>query len=83
MFLIFFFVITFVFLSGLYTPVANMPDWAQTLSIISPLKYFIQVMRAVYLKGSGFSELTFQFCALCGFAVFFNTLAIITYKKSV
>lgn len=83
MFLMFFFVMTFVFLSGLYTPVANMPHWAQVISIFSPLKYFIQVMRAVYLKGSGFGELIVQFYALCGFALFFNALAVLTYKKSV
>ncbi len=83
MFLMFFFVMTFIFLSGLYTPVANMPDWAQTISVFSPLKYFIQVMRSVYLKGSGFRELTVQFYALCCFAIFFNMLAVFTYRKSV
>jgi ABC-2 type transport system permease protein len=83
MFMMFFFVITFIFLSGLYTPVANMPPWAQTISIFSPLKYFINVMRSVYLKGSDFGELATQFYALCGFAVFFNTLAVVTYRKSV
>lgn len=83
MFLMFFFIMTFIFMSGLYTPVASMPDWAQVISIFSPLKYFIQVMRSVYLKGSGFGELIVQFYALCGFAVFFNVLAVVTYRKSV
>ena len=83
MFLMFFFVMTFIFLSGLYTPVASMPHWAQAISIFSPLKYFIQVMRSVYLKGSGFGELAVHFYALCGFAFFFNVLAVVTYRKSV
>ena len=83
MFLMFFFIMTFIFMSGLYTPVASMPDWAQAISIFSPLKYFIQVMRSVYLKGSGFGELIVQFYALCGFTVFFNVLAVVTYRKSV
>ncbi len=82
MFLMFFFVITSVLLSGLYTPVASMPDWAQAISTASPLKYFIQVMRQGYLKGSVFHDLITHFFALCAFAVFFNTLAVITYKKS-
>jgi ABC-2 type transport system permease protein len=82
MFLMFFFVMTCIFLSGLYTPVASMPDWAQTISTFSPLKYFIQVMRLGYLKGSGFSDLITHFFALCAFALFFNALAVITYKKS-
>ncbi|MBN1980843.1 MAG: ABC transporter permease [Chitinivibrionales bacterium] len=81
MFMMFFFVVTFIFMSGLYTPVASMPHWAQTISIFSPLKYFILVMRSVYLKGSSFHELMNPFCALCGFALFFNLLAVLSYHK--
>jgi ABC-2 type transport system permease protein len=81
MFMMFFFVVTFIFLSGLYTPVSNMPDWAQALSTISPLKYLMQVMRLVYLKGSGFQDLVSQFLFLCGFAVFFNGWAVMSYRK--
>jgi ABC-2 type transport system permease protein len=81
MFMMFFFVMTFIFMSGLYTPVNSMPQWAQNVSIFSPLKYFILVMRLVYLKGSGIGELTVPFGALCGFALFFNTLAVVTYRK--
>jgi len=39
-------------------------------------------MRLVYLKGSGFSDLASSFAALGGFAVFFNTWAVISYRKS-
>ena len=81
MFMMFFFVISFIFLSGLYTPVNNMPSWAQAISVISPLKYLMGVMRLVYLKGSGFSELLTPFLYLSGFAVFFNLWAVISYKK--
>lgn len=81
-FMMFFFVITFIFLSGLYTPVENMPGWAQAISTFSPLKYMIQVLRLVYLKGSGFAELTTQLAALISFAVFFNGWAILSYRKS-
>ena len=41
MFMIFFFVLTFIFMSGLYTPIENMPGWAQMISNFSPLKYMI------------------------------------------
>ncbi|MDW7693590.1 ABC transporter permease [Flammeovirgaceae bacterium SG7u.111] len=82
MFMMFFFVLTFIFMSGLYTPVDNMPDWAQFISHFSPLKYIIQVLRMVYLKGSGFYDLLPQFAALCGFAIFFNGWAVISYRKS-
>lgn len=82
MFMMFFFVITFVFMSGLYTPVENMPNWAQWISHFSPLKYIIQVLRNVYLKGSTFFDLLPQLYALLGFAVFFNGWAILSYRKS-
>jgi len=80
-FIMFFFVLTFVFLSGLYTPAANMPDWAQLLSHISPLKYIIQVVRLIYLKGSGFTDMLPQFFALAFLALFFNTWAVLSYRK--
>lgn len=81
MFMMFFFVISFIFLSGLYTPVASMPDWAQKISDFSPLKYFIQVIRAIYLKGSDISELQSAFAAAGGFAIFFNGWAVLSYRK--
>ena len=81
MFIMFFFVLTFIFLSGLYTPVENMPPWAQMISNISPLKYIIQVLRLVYLKGSTIAELKDQLIALVSFALFFYSWAILSYKK--
>jgi ABC-2 type transport system permease protein len=80
-FLIFFLVITFIFMSGMYTPVSNMPQWAQYISDISPLKYFIQVMRLVYLKGSATAELLQPMLALLGFALVFNAMAVLSYRK--
>jgi ABC-2 type transport system permease protein len=83
MFMMFFFVITFIFMSGLYTPVNSMPGWAQLISDFVPLKYMIAVLRMVYLKGSGFSDLSREFAALCGFALFFNGWAVISYRKTI
>ncbi len=82
MFMMFFFVLTFIFMSGLYTPVENMPNWAQMLSNFSPLKYLIQVLRMVFLKGSSVRELIPQLVALVSFAVFFNGWAVWSYHKS-
>ncbi|MDR2406971.1 MAG: ABC transporter permease [Bacteroidales bacterium] len=81
MFMMFFFVVTFILMSGLYTPIDNMPHWAKGISYVSPLRYIIQVFRMVYLKGSGFFDLLPQFFALLGFAVFFNVWAVLSYKK--
>jgi ABC-2 type transport system permease protein len=80
--MMFFFMLTFIFMSGLYTPVENMPGWAQFISNISPLKYIMQVFRLVYLKGSSFNELHKPFAALVSFAVVFYIWAILSYRKT-
>lgn len=82
MFVMFFFVLILLLMSGLFTPVTSMPDWAQLITVANPLKYFMQVMRMVYLKGSTFMDMLPQFFALIGFAFFFNTWAILSYRKS-
>jgi len=82
MFVIFFFIMILILMSGLFTPVSSMPKWGQTIAAFNPLKYFMQVMRAVYLKGSGMAELMPQLGALAGFALFFNGWAVLSYRKS-
>ncbi len=82
MFVMFFFLIIFILMSGLFTPINSMPGWAQWITVFNPLTYFIQVMRMVYLKGSGITELGTQFTALCGFMLFFNTWAVLSYRKT-
>jgi ABC-2 type transport system permease protein len=82
MFVMFFFMLIIILLSGLFTPISSMPKWAQTITVFNPLKYFMEVMRAVYLKGSSMKELLPQFFALCGFAVVFNAWAVVSYRKS-
>ncbi len=81
MFVMFFFIIVFLLMSGLFTPVRSMPGWAQAVTTINPLKYFIQVMRQVYLKGSGIGDLWIELTALLSFAAFFNGWAILSYRK--
>ena len=81
MFVMFFFVMIFVLMSGLMTPIESMPRWSQTVTMFLPPRYFIEVMRAVYLKGTTMAELWHNFAALGAFAVLFNLLAAATYKK--
>lgn len=82
MFTAFFFLIIFALLSGLFTPVNSMPEWAQRMTLFNPVRYFVEVMRMVYLKGSHFSDLTGHFIAVCLFAAIFNMLAILCYRKN-
>jgi len=82
MFVMFFFLMVMILISGLFTPVSSMPRWAQAITVINPLKYFIQVMRAVFLKGSGIDELIPQMAALLIFAVGANLWAVLSYRKT-
>lgn len=82
MFLMFFFILILVLLSGLFTPISSMPQWAQWIARFNPLSYFMEIMRGIYLQGSSFKDLLPQLLALCGFAVALNTWAVLSYKKS-
>jgi ABC-2 type transport system permease protein len=77
----FFVTMIFNLLSGLYTPIESMPMWAQVITRLNPVSYFIEVMRMVVLKGSGLSDIKYHILAMIGFAVFFNGWAILNYKK--
>ena len=81
MYVMFFFIIIFQLMSGLMTPIDSMPQWAQYITYVIPPRYFIEIMRSVYLKGSMFSELWQDFSMLAVFAVFVCLAAMITYKK--
>ncbi|MBR4043867.1 MAG: ABC transporter permease, partial [Bacteroidaceae bacterium] len=72
---------TFMLMSGLLTPVDSMPEWAQRFTLILPPRYFVEILRSIYLKGTTITELWTNYVVLGIFAVLFNSLAAITYKK--
>ena len=80
-FVIFFFAMIFILMSGLLTPIHSMPTLVQYITYTFPTRYVINIFRAVYLKGTLLSELRFDLLMLTLLAVFFNVLATITYKK--
>lgn len=82
MFFAFFFLLIFFLMGGLFTPVSSMPHWAQYIVYLNPTWYLIDAMRLIILKGSGFIQLLDQFYAILSFAVFFNFLALITFRKT-
>lgn len=81
MFTMFFCSMLFALLSGLFTPISSMPQWAQTITLFNPVRYFVEVMRMIYLKGSFLTDITMHLLIVCGFAIFFNVLAILGYRK--
>ena len=78
----FFFLVIFILLSGLITPVSSMPAWAKAITRVNPLRYFIEVMRMLYLKGSTLHDLHSYLWALLAYAALAWTWAILSYRKS-
>lgn len=82
LFVTFFFVIIFILMSGLFTPIESMPQWAQYLTLPNPVAHFVNVMRNILLKGSDFQGVAFQFKVTLLLAVVYNILAIWSYRKT-
>ena len=80
--LMFFFLIIFVLMSGLLTPISGMPRWAQALTYANPLRYYIECLRALYLKGSSLADLQAQLLSMAAYAVVSWTCAILSYRKT-
>lgn len=74
-------IMVFQLMSGLFTPISSMPGWAQVITYGVPPRYFIEIMRAVYLKGTPMADLGLQYGALALMALALCGLAAITYKK--
>lgn len=80
-FLNFFLLVTFVMLSGIFTPAESMPQWAQDINLVNPIAYFIRINRMILLKGSGFADISGDFAGISILAVAMITLAIWRYRK--
>jgi ABC-2 type transport system permease protein len=80
-FLNFFVLVTFVMLSGIFTPAESMPHWAQKINMVNPMAYFIRINRMILLKGSGFTDIAADFYAMAVMAISLTSLAIWRYRK--
>ena len=80
--LIFFFMMIFMHMSGMLTPIASMPKWSQSLTLINPMRYFMEAMRMIYLKPVDFATLQTQFLRLCIMGAILWVWAIVSYRKN-
>ena len=58
------FLVPAIILSGFATPILNMPPIVQTLTLINPMRYFMVIVRGVFLEGTSFHRLIDQFWPL-------------------
>ena len=81
MFVTFFIILVYLLMSGLFTPVRSMPAWAQWIAQANPVMHFIEIMRAVMLRGAGVREIGRSLTVLAALAVVMFTLSMRQYAK--
>lgn len=82
MFVAFFCMIIFILMSGIFTPLESMPQWAQKLDLVNPMAYLMRINRMVMLKGSTFGDISRDIYSLLGIAIFFTLFAVRKYRKT-
>jgi len=82
MFISWFFLVIFILMSGLFTPIESMPDWAQVIVSFNPVSYFIKINRMIMLKGSGFFDFQKEFWILVAYAVAMFVFSTVRYRKT-
>lgn len=78
---IFFFMMPMIYLSGFIFPIENMPDWIQPVTYLLPLRYFLVILRGLFLKGVGLETFWPQALALLVWGVAVLWLATIRSSK--
>ena len=81
-FVMWFFVVMMMLLSGLFTPARSMPEWAYATTYVNPMHYFIDAIRTVFIRGGGFMSIARQVGALALIASIMATWAVASYKKN-
>ena len=81
-FVMWFFVVMILLLSGLFTPTRSMPALAYLTTYINPMHYFIDAMRTVFIRGGTFANVAHQVFALLGIGLFMAVWAVQSYKKN-
>ena len=82
MFVMWFFVVSIMLLSGLFTPTRSMPQWAYLTTYVNPMHYFIEAIRTVFIRGGGLHETAHQVLALAGIGTLMGCWAVQSYKKN-
>jgi len=77
----FFIMLPSMLLSGFMFPIENMPRVVQWITYAIPLRYFIVIVRGIFLKGSGPEVWWPQALALAGFGVAILALSALRFSK--
>ncbi len=81
-FVMWFFVLVLMLMSGMFTPVASMPDWAQYIVTANPMHYFIDAVRTIFVRGGTLQSISHQLIILGGIALVMDACAVASYRKN-
>ncbi len=71
----------FTMLSGFATPIENMPDWMQWLTVINPARWFMVIVKGVFMKGMGVQEVFLNCIPLAIISVVTLTAAAVMFRR--
>lgn len=81
MFFAWFFSVFAILTSGFFTPISNMPQWMQYLTYINPMRYFIEIVRGIMMKGSGVGEVYNDVMALVVYGLLIFSFSVLRFSK--
>ena len=67
--------------SGFFTPIDNMPDWMQLITLFNPMRYFMAIVRAIMMKGAGITEMWSDIYPLLIYPVVVFSIAVMRFSK--
>jgi ABC-2 type transport system permease protein len=68
-------------MSGFFTPIESMPNWAKQQTLFNPIRYFVGIIRMVMLKVATFPDISRPCFIIAFYAFIINGFAVLSYKK--
>jgi len=81
LFFAWFFMVTFIMLSGLFTPVENIPSWLRFLADINPVRYLIAMIREIFLKGNGIAYFYGDLLRLGAISAVAVSISLLSFRR--
>jgi ABC-2 type transport system permease protein len=79
----FFFMMPMIYFSGFVFPIESMPEWVQPVCYVVPLKYFLEIIRGIFLRGVGIEVLWKDVLALTVLGIGWLSFSVARFRKTV
>jgi ABC-2 type transport system permease protein len=77
------FMLPAMLLSGFMSPIASMPTWLQPLTLLNPVRHFVEIVRACLIKGAGVADLVPQLVSLAVLGAGLLTVSVLRFRRRV